>query len=320
MSRVDATLYLQYLTSVRNLTPATVKAYRGDIGAFLRWLEIEGLTEDAADLETVRSYIGHLSRQHAATSSINRVLSALKGYFRFKIRQGVAETSPLDGVRGLKKSGSLPEFLFEEEMDRILSVEGNDFTSLRDRAIFEVLYSTGSRVGELVQMNVSDIDMKRGRVIVHGKGRKDRMVFLGSRAIAALHDYLAIRRERVRTASAEQLLPETALFLNHHCGRLSQRGVSGIIERRVLETGLLKNTSPHTFRHSFATHVLDHGADIRVVQELLGHASLSTTQVYTHLGLGRLKEIYARAHPHGGPRPRTAVIPGCAAETKKKER
>jgi len=298
-----AELYLQYLTSVRNLSPATVKAYRGDLHAFFGWLAVEHDGAGEIDLEIIRAYIGHLSRQNAATATINRTLSALKGYFSFQVRQGMAEVSPMDGIRGLKKSGELPSFLFEDEMSRVLDVTGDDFASVRDRALFEVLYSTGCRVTELVQINMNDIDQSRGRILVHGKGSKDRIVFIGKSAREALHAYLPMRNERLRRSG---LSDTQALFLNQHGGRLTQRGAAGIVEQRVLDADIAKHASPHTFRHSFATHVLDRGADIRVVQELLGHASLSTTQVYTHLGLGRLKEIYAQAHPHGAVRPSTS--------------
>ncbi len=307
MNETHVELYLNYLTSVRNLSGATVKAYRGDLSAFIGWLGESGTSEAQVDLEVVRRYVGHLSRQNAATATINRVLSALKGYFRFKVRQGYLKTSPLEGVRGMKRAGTLPDFLFEDEVAEIVAVEGGKFHELRDRAIFEVLYSTGCRVSELVGINVTDIDGVRGRILVHGKGRKDRIVFLGKAARGALADYLAIRREHLRNVGSSE---EPAVFLNQLGRRLTQRGVSTIVQRRVAETGIIKHTSPHTFRHSFATHVLDNGADIRVVQELLGHASLSTTQVYTHLGLGRLKEIYSQAHPHAHERP-------SAAETKR---
>ncbi|MFW5684246.1 MAG: tyrosine-type recombinase/integrase, partial [Spirochaetota bacterium] len=202
---------------------------------------------------------------------------------------------PLEGVRGLRKQRHLPTFLFEAEMGRLLTLEGDDFTTLRDRLILELLYSTGCRISELVMINLDDIDFKRGRILVHGKGRKDRIVFLGKTAREVLADYLPYRSERLARLGRRD---EKALVMNANGQRITQRGVAGIIQKRVLEKGIAKRVSPHTFRHSFATHILDHGADIRVVQELLGHSSLSTTQVYTHLGLGALKRIYEQAHPH----------------------
>lgn len=289
--------YLAYLRSVRNLSDASIRAYRGDLCAFAAWLARNELDQDSVDGALVRRYVAHLTRLNAAVSTVNRSLSALKGYFRFLERTGRATGSPLDGVRGLKPPGRLPGFLFEEEVSQLLAFEGSDFASLRDRLILELLYSTGCRISELVAVNLDEIDYKRGRVVVHGKGRKDRFVFLGAPARQVLADYLPLRSERLVRLG---LLNEKALVINANGRRITQRGVAGIIRKRVLEKGIAKHVSPHTFRHTFATHILDRGADIRVVQELLGHSSLSTTQVYTHLGLGALKRIYEQAHPHAG--------------------
>ena len=287
--------YLAYLESVRQLSPASVRAYRGDLIAFGLWLERSGLTEDDVDQALARRYIAHLSRQNAAPTTINRVLSSLKGYFRFLVRTGVKSGSAMDGVRGLRRHRRLPTFLFEDEVAALLRVDGADFTSVRDRLILELLYSTGCRISELVTINLDDIDFTGGRVLVHGKGKKDRFVFLGRPAGEALLVYLPVRSARLNRSGLRE---EKALVLNSNGHRITQRGVAGIIQKRIVEKGIAKKVSPHTFRHSFATHILDRGADIRIVQELLGHSSLSTTQVYTHLGLGQLKKIYDAAHPH----------------------
>ena len=289
--------YLGYLASVRNLSEASVRAYRGDLSAFAEWLARGSLAQEQVDAALVRRYIAHLSRQNAAVSTVNRALSSLKGYYRFLVRTGRAKGSPVEGVRGIRKQNHLPGFLFEDEIAELLKLEGGDFTHVRDRLILELLYSTGCRISELVTVDLDDIDYKRGRVLVHGKGRKDRIVFLGAPARRALREYLPFRSERlVRRGERD----EKALVINANGQRITQRGIAGIIQKRVIEKGIAKRVSPHTFRHSFATHILDHGADIRVVQELLGHSSLSTTQVYTHLGLGALKRIYEQAHPHAG--------------------
>ena len=289
--------YLGYLQSVRNLSEASIRAYRGDLLAFAEWLARGTLDENQVDAALVRRYIAHLSRQNAAVSTVNRVLSSLKGYFRFLVRTERATSSPLEGVRGIRKQTHLPSFLFEDEVAELLKLDGDGFTELRDRLILELLYSTGCRISELVTVNLDDIDFKRSRILVHGKGRKDRYVFVGAPAKRVLGDYLAYRRERLARKGERN---EKALVINANGQRITQRGVAGIIQKRVIEKGIAKKVSPHTFRHSFATHILDHGADIRVVQELLGHATLSTTQVYTHLGLGALKRIYEQAHPHAG--------------------
>ncbi len=289
--------YLGYLRSVRNLSEASIRAYRSDLAAFASWLSRNELDEAFVDAALARRYIAHMSRRNAAVSTVNRMLSSLKGYYRFLVRAGHTEGSPLESVRGLKRSGRLPGFLFENETAQLLSLEGNDFTTLRDRLILEMLYSTGCRISELVTVNLDDIDFKRGRVLAHGKGRKDRIVFLGAAAGRVLGEYLPYRSERLVRLGVHN---EKALVINANGQRITQRGVAGIIQKRVVEQGIAKTVSPHTFRHTFATHILDRGADIRVVQELLGHSSLSSTQVYTHLGLGTLKRIYEQAHPHAG--------------------
>jgi integrase/recombinase XerC/integrase/recombinase XerD len=287
--------YLGYLASVRNLSEASVRAYRSDLLAFDAWLREADLGQDSVNGSLARRYVAHLSRRNAATSSINRVLSSLKGYFRYLVRVGILSASPLEGVRGLRTEKRLPSFLFEGEIEHLLAIEGADFTSVRDRLILELLYSTGCRIGELVMIDLDDIDLKRGRILVHGKGRKDRLVFLGEPATDALGNYLPQRAARLRRRGRHG---EKALCVNANGMRITQRGIAGIIQKRIMESGIAKRVSPHTFRHTFATHILDRGADIRVVQELLGHSSLSTTQVYTHLGLGALKRIYEQAHPH----------------------
>jgi integrase/recombinase XerC/integrase/recombinase XerD len=289
------TEYLDYLAQVRKLSPASIRAYRGDLASFDEWLGAQSLSEDDVDPSVARRYIAHLSRRNAAESTVNRVLSSIKGYYRYLVRVGARTSSPVDGVRGLRMRRQLPGFLFEEELDQLLAIDGSDFTSLRDRLILEMLYSTGCRISELVTINLDDIDFSGGRILVHGKGRKDRFVFAGKSARMALTDYLPLRTARLRRTGNRD---EKALVINANGRRITQRGVAGIIQKRIIEKGIAKRVSPHTFRHSFATHILDRGADIRIVQELLGHSSLSTTQVYTHLGLGQLKQIYNAAHPH----------------------
>jgi integrase/recombinase XerC/integrase/recombinase XerD len=223
------------------------------------------------------------------------MLSALKGFYLRLVIEGVIQASPLNSIRSLKNSSHLPDFLFEEEVEEILDISGEDFTSLRDKAILEMLYSTGCRVSELVDIRVQQIQKDRP-IMVRGKGDKDRLVFVGDSAYKSLLAYLPFREEKLKSLGKQD---NPALFINQRGGGLTARGVAHILEKRLQGVAAEKRVSPHTFRHSFATHVLDRGADIRVVQELLGHSSLSTTQVYTHLGIGKLKEVYAQAHPHG---------------------
>lgn len=289
--------YLAYLKSIRNLSDATVSAYGGDLSAFFAWLTAGGRGDETPQPEALRAYIAHRSRSNAATTSINRSLAAIKGFFRHLQRRGLMDYSPADGIRSLKQERRLPEVLFEDEATRLLAIEGSDFAATRDRTILEVLYATGCRVGELVGIDLRDMSLAKRSILVHGKGRKDREVYLTAAAVDAVRAYLPFRKERL---ARDGHVSEQALIINASGGRMTVRGIAGVISKRLAEKGLLKRVGPHTVRHSFATHMLDRGADIRVVQELLGHANLSTTQIYTHLGLGRLKEIYLRAHPHGG--------------------
>ncbi len=291
--------YARYLGSVRNLSSATIRAYERDLVSFTDWLESEGISVSDVDLVSARRYVAGLSRSGAAVSSINRRLSALKGYYRFEIRHGRAEKSPFDAVRSLKGERRLPEFFFGQEIERLLDIQGGDFASLRDRVLLELLYATGCRISECLGIDIANIDFKKRQVVVHGKGRKDRLVFFGPQAARTIGEYLPLRSALLRRRGKTGV---PALILNQSGERLTVRGAAGLLQKRILETGILKDAGPHTFRHSFATHVLDAGADIRVVQELLGHSTPSTTQVYTHVGLGALKKIYTQAHPHGSRR------------------
>ncbi len=299
MSRHVVEDYITYLRSARGLSDHTVRAYRRDVENYLAFLSRRGTTPQSADSRTGRAYIAELSRTGRQPSSINRALSAIRGFHRFASTHGYFSSDPFTAVRSSKGGGKLPDVLFEREIEELLAriAPGDDgFAASRDRALMEMLYSTGCRVSEVVGMNVTDVDVKRHTVMVRGKGRKDRLVFVGKQATAALSDYLPHRAARSDRAAAGTV---SALFLNARGRRLTRQGASHIVERRLREAGVQKHVTPHTFRHSFATHLLDNGADIRSVQEMLGHASLSSTQLYTHVGIERLKRVYRDAHPHG---------------------
>ena len=282
--------YLGYLASVRNLSAASVKAYRCDLVSFGEWLCTSDADEDEVNTSLVRRYIAHLSRRNAATSSINRMLSSLKGYFRYRVRIGDLAASPIEGVRGLRAEKHLPSFLFENEVTELLAIDGSDFTSVRDRLILELLYSTGCRIGELVMIGLDDIDFGRFRILVHGKGRRDRLVFLGEPAMDALKAYLPLRSARLRRLGRRD---EKALCVNANGMRITQRGVAGIIQKRIMEKGIAKRVSPHTFRHTFATHMLNNGADLRVVGHERGDVRLGVLAVDDDLleGLEVVEEL-----------------------------
>lgn len=296
--------YLKYLRSVRNLSEQTIHSYRSDLEAFFIWLSDREEDLESIDSRTIRRYVRELGSRGAAPATVNRHISALNGLFKYEIRFGGRTANPMEAVRSVRLRRSLPDILFEAEIEEILDFPAVSFSELRDKVLLELLYSAGCRISELIGIDVDDIAFKRRAVLVRGKGGKDRFVFLNEHSYQAVQDYLSPRRELLRRKG---ITDEKALVLNQRGGRLTQRGAALLLEKRLRSLKVSKKVSPHTFRHSFATHMLDHGADIRIVQELLGHSSLSTTQIYTHLGVSRLKEVYARAHPHGARHRATGV-------------
>ena len=290
--RETAGRYLDYLRSVKNLSENSIRAYERDIRTMFEFIEGEGFDENGT--EFVRPFVSHLSRRKLSSRSINRIVSSVRGFFRFRQRLGLSGVNPMSGLKGMRTDKKLPTFLFEDEMDTLLSGSKSDFWQLRDLTLLEFLYSTGCRISEAVSLDVIDLDLKNRTVRVSGKGGKERLVFIGGKADEALREYLTRRGMHARSQASE-----TPLFINRRGLRLTARGARYLLDRRLEVLRFDRGVSPHTLRHSFATHILNHGADIRIVQELLGHASLSTTQIYTHVGLEKLKEVYRRAHPHG---------------------
>ena len=293
--------FLDYVAHVKTLSAATVEAYRKDLEDFFRYLAEVGLSFDGIDDRDARGYVAELMGRGAARSTVNRHLSALRSFYGYLVKHEGFEANPFSLVKSLKQGRKLPDFLFEHEVNGYLGTEGvnnkrDAFTEARDTAIFELLYTTGCRISELVSMDLADIDFKAKTILVSGKGGRDRLVYFGRAAEEALKGYLPFKNARSAKSGRDA---QQALFVNARGGRITARGVSLIVKKRAETAGLVKNVSPHTFRHSFATHLVNRGADIRVVQELLGHANLSTTQIYTHMGLARLKRIYDEAHPHG---------------------
>lgn len=287
--------YLEYITSVRGLSPRTIEGYERELSRFADFIEREELDWRRMRGQDVRLFLGDLLREGLAEASVNRALSAVKGFYAYCRRFELVEKEPFSSVRGMKRGRRLPEVMSAGEVEELLRLPGDDFYGLRDRALLELLYSSGCRVAEAAGVNVNDLSDGWKSLRVVGKGAKERYLFLGGPARQALREYVPVRRERLRTAGRER---EKALFINRNGGRLTQRGIAYLLEGYVRRSGIQKRVSPHTFRHSFATHLLDRGADIRVVQELLGHSQVSTTQIYTHVGIERLKEIYDKAHPH----------------------
>jgi integrase/recombinase XerC len=285
-----------------NASPHTVRNYVSDLRqlrAFLleRQLALndggDEAVPDRVDQTAIRMYLAALLRRNRK-SSVGRKLSAAKGFFRYLLRRGAITRDPTAGIATPRKEQQLPVHLTVDDMFRLLEGPPTDTpVGLRDRALLEVLYSCGLRVSELVGLDWADIDSSLELVRVRGKGGKERLTPIGRKALAALAAY----RERQSDLCPRRLRDEKAVYLNRRGGRLTTRSVARMVEHYVMATGLSTKASPHALRHSFATHLLNAGADLRAIQELLGHASLSTTQKYTHVNLDQLMSVYDKAHP-----------------------
>lgn len=282
--------FLRHLEVERNLSPRTVSAYRRDLEQFSRFLDEQGgLAPEAVDHLLLRRYLAGLHTT-CGRSSIARKSSTLKVFFRYLVREGVLQDSPAEHLAVPRREDFLPRLLSAEQVGRMLdySPPGKRQLMLRDLAIFELIYSCGLRIGELTALNIAAFDAEQRQLRVLGKGSKERLVPIGRQALAAVRHYLAER------PSCTALDP---LFLNHRGGRLSARSIQRHLKQRLRYFNLSGDVTPHGLRHSFATHLLDAGADLRVIQELLGHASLSTTQRYTRVSFTHLAEVYDRSHP-----------------------
>jgi tyrosine recombinase XerC len=286
--------FLRRLEQERNYSPHTLRAYRKDLEEFVAFLASDATQIPAVTHVQLRSFLAQLHSRRLGKRTIMRKLAALRSFYSFLCREGIMRSNPMLGLRTPKQEKRLPNVLSVEEVARLLqTASGDDTANLRDRAILETLYSSGMRVGEMVALKVSDVDFPAEVVTVMGKRRKERVCPLGSYALKALEAWLNRRGiSPVRAAQCRE-----PLFLNLRGTRLTDRSIARMLARRLAEANLTPRASPHTLRHSFATHLLDRGADLRSVQELLGHASLSSTQIYTHLSAERLKQVYDKAHP-----------------------
>ena len=286
--------YINYLEAERNASPYTVRNYTTDLLDFFQFLrdkEIDSLKE--VDRHVFRDYLSHLMEKGFVKASIARKLSAIRSFYRYLLREKIISVSPVATTSSPKLDRRLPSFLTQEEINRLL--EAPDLSTpqgLRDRALLELLYASGLRVSELVSLNLEQVNLDTNEVRVWGKGSKERIVLMGQPAARALTAYL--------TQGRPELLGEkggNALFLNRYGKRIIERRVQRILEKYTNIAGIGKRVYPHMLRHTFATHLLDGGADLRVVQELLGHASLSSTQIYTHVSKSQAKKVYLSAHP-----------------------
>ncbi len=294
--------YLRYLQVERNASPHTITSYKNDLTAFLDFCSKQ-LVEDSINLDvnkisrlTIRLWLGELSDEGLAKSSISRKVAALRSFFKYCFKRGHIEKNPAHLLVVPKKEKTLPKTVTSADLERLLeSIDVSNPKGLQDRAILEVFYGTGIRVSELVGLNITDVDLRSRQILVMGKGNKQRVIPLGDTAILILRDYL---KERIhlygkRTDSDAR----RALFLAANGQRIYDRTVRYMVERYLKAHSEVTQKSPHVLRHSFATHMLDNGADIRIIKEFLGHANLAATQVYTHTSVERLKNVYEQAHP-----------------------
>lgn len=290
--------FLTHLGLEKNASDKTVKSYREDLHQALAFarerLNAPHVAPDAWTTRLLRAFLSWLHEQGYAKATVARRLAAVRTFGKFLCREGVLPENPAAALRGPRQDKKLPHFLTVDEVQKLLAApHGTGWASRRDHAILETLYSAGVRVSELVGLDLADADLNDGVVTVRGKGRKERLALLGPAAVAAVREWLPDRAMVLGRAGRES----PAVFLNQSGGRLTARSVGRLLAAHLRRAGLDPRTTPHTLRHSFATHLLDAGADIRGVQELLGHKSLHTTQVYTHVTAQRLRTSYQKAHP-----------------------
>ena len=310
--------FLDHLEAERNFSAHTVRSYQADLCQFCRYLSASQGRDPSADLPApdelpepdalpydslekmlldasptdIRGYLAMMTGHGYKKCTIARRLATLRSFYRHMVRRGSLESSPVSVIRTPRQDKRLPKCLGQSQIDNLLSApDATTLLGARDRAILETIYSAGLRISELVALDIEDLDEFGGVVRIEGKGRKERLAPLGSKALEAIESYMNIRRREVGPC---RLGP---LFINKHHKRLSDRSIRRHLDKYLVQAGIPIHASPHTLRHSFATHMLNAGADLRSVQELLGHASLSTTQIYTHLTTTRLKQVYEKAHP-----------------------
>jgi integrase/recombinase XerD len=297
--------YLDHLVVERGLADNTLKSYRRDLRRYVGWLSGRGVRE-LADVreETVTAFLvalreGDADHPPLSAASAGRTVVAVRGFHRFAMREGLVPVDPSAAVHPPTPARRLPKALPVTDVERILDAAGAPGTvlAMRDRALLEMLYATGARISEAVGLDVDDLDLERASVLLRGKGGKERVVPVGSYARASVEAYLVRSRSVLTSSAAPAGRAAPAVFLNARGGRLSRQSAWTVLVRAAERAGVGAEVSPHTLRHSFATHLLDGGADVRVVQELLGHASVTTTQVYTLVTVDRLREVYATAHP-----------------------
>jgi integrase/recombinase XerC len=297
--------FLRHLKLERNYSPRTIASYEDDLRDFVKFLDLHAggagtLVPADVDRRLLRAFLRELLGQGFAKRSIARKLACLRSFFRYLKKTGAVQTSPMATIVSPKLDRRLPQFLDEESMRRLMDQpDSGTPEGLRDRAVLELFYSTGIRLSELIGLDLRDIEMGSGTIRVTGKGNKVRILPFGRPAARALEQYLAVRGTLANDASRGAVVPD-AVFLTVRGKRMNPKGVNLFVGKYISRVSEIEKKSPHVIRHTFATHLLNRGADLQAVKELLGHESLSTTQIYTHVSVDRLKSIYSRAHPKAG--------------------
>jgi len=286
-----------YIVVEKNFSEHTAKAYVSDVLSFLIWLEEYGV--ENVDYEKVREFLRFIHKYNYKKSTISRKISALRTFYKFLYRERIVENNPVVGIIMPKKDKNLPKFLSKDEVEQILNnVNIESPAGFRNRAILELLWATGMRISELSGLNFGDLNLEQNEIRVFGKGAKERIVLVSERAKSYLERYLQTARKLVASGfDVGDLREDSPVFINNTGYRLNPKTIRNVINSVVEKISLPKKVTPHVFRHSFATHLIENGADLRVVQELLGHASISNTQIYTHISTKHLTETYNKAHP-----------------------
>lgn len=286
--------YLHFLKVERQLADNTISSYKRDLTAYTGWLATNTALSDTIDQQLITTYLYKLKEQGKSSRTISRHISSIRSFHQFMLRDKVTDTDPTVHLELPKLEKKLPRVLSVTDIDKLIQAVGTSSPQcIRDTAILELLYGTGMRVSELIGMDVEDINLTMGFVRVFGKGRKERIIPLGSTAVKACTSYLKdVRPEFVSSGASKD-----ALFLNARGGRLTRQSIWSLLQEGSKNAGLTQKLTPHMLRHSFATHLVENGADLRAVQEMLGHADISTTQIYTHVSRTRLKDVYSQFHP-----------------------
>lgn len=291
--------FLDYLIAVRGLSLHTRTAYYQDLKHFSDFLDEYHLPIFDVTFDDARRYMSRMLQSGSAPASVNRQLAGLRSFYRFAYKNGKISNNPFLRISGTTSRRRLPSILSQEEVQEIISQNTDDYKSLRDMVMFNLFYSTGCRLSEIIGANIADLDFNESRMLVTGKGSKERYVFLTERVKSLLHEYLPRKEALQIRYGINSQDDKDAILVNLRGKRLSSQGVHSIFDTYRVKLGIQKRFTPHVFRHSFATHILDNESGIRVVQELLGHASIGTTQIYAHVSQQRLRKVYEESHPHG---------------------